>query len=158
MKRASRFPWGCNTPFLLVRLPCTSPHHSSCEHIDLLKSMNHANRHLRFSYRAFASSLRGRRVGSPNIRMARVYNHIVVILGEMPRRVLWGKDLLPNDGADEILLSKHFITQLAQILHLTIINTDEDDPILSQQIPAPDIAADTSCSATLSGIARLSRC
>ena len=52
----------------------------------------------------------------------------------MPGCILGRVDFLPDHRGDEVLLTKDFAHQDAQVVDLMIVNTDENHPIIPQQV------------------------
>ena len=55
------------------------------------------------------------------VRIAREYHDVVVIFGEMHRRILGSENLLPNDGRDEVVAAKNLVHHHSAVRHLGVV-------------------------------------
>jgi hypothetical protein len=53
-----------------------------------------------------------------------------MILGEMPGRILWREDLLPDHGGNEVLLAEDLIHHPSQVVDFVVGNADENNTIV----------------------------
>ena len=69
-------------------------------------------------------------IRNPPVRVLRKDQHIVVVLREMPGRVLWCKYLLPDGCSDKVSSPENFVHQRPKVWLLVIVNRDPDAPVV----------------------------
>jgi len=57
----------------------------------------------------------------------------VLVVGREQRRLAVGGILRPHQFLDAILFAEHLIADLAEVIHLVVIDADEDHSILGQE-------------------------